>query len=137
MRDIKFRAWKKTDTQEMFTNITVIDFKKNIIGIDFPISTQTVRADVESLDNIVLMQCTGKKDINGIEIYDGDIVNNGQHTYRVHFGEFTDSDDFQYPATRQTGFYIVDTHTYETFPFYSLVYRVIGNIHENKDLLED
>lgn len=89
------------------------------------------------VDNFEIMQYTGKKDINGIEIYEGDIVRNDQHLYLVRFGEFVDSDDFQEPAQGQTGFYIVDIRTDETFPFYSMMYKVVGNIYENLDLLED
>lgn len=89
------------------------------------------------IDDFEIMQYTGLKDINGIEIYEGDIVRNEEDTYLVRFGEFTDSDDFQYPAIRQTGFYIVDIQTDETFPFYSMRYEVIGNAYENKELLED
>lgn len=80
---------------------------------------------------------TGKKDINDVEIYEGDIVHNDEVIYLVGFGVFTDDNDFQEPTQSQTGFYIVDIHTDETFPFYSMRYRVIGNIYENPELLED
>lgn len=127
MRDIKFRA---------FNGDRIV--KVNTIGwtegeIDWVDTSKNDDFD----EDLILMQYTGKKDINSVEIYEGDIVNNGQHTYLVCFGEFTDSDDFQELAKRQTGFYLIDTHTDEKFPFYSLMYRVIGNIYEKPELLED
>lgn len=129
MREIKFRAWKKTDTPEMFENITVIDFKKKIIGIDFPISTQTLRTDVESLDNIVLMQYTGLKDKRGVEIYEGDIiredVEKGGPPIIVSV------------VWEEGAFYGKErTHNPEYIAKEFLNGKVIGNIYENPELLE-
>ena len=143
MKNIKFRALDK-ESKRMFQVQTLQFYGTNNTvdacwtkGVDFDGESTLGEPELNNLHNLVLMQYTGKKDINDVEIYDCDIVNDGQHTYLVRFGEFTDSQDFQYPSARQTGFYIVDIHTDETFPFYSHMYRVIGNAYENPELLED
>lgn len=132
MRDIKFRAWDKK-RNDWFDDEGSLYIELNG-NINFGWNGEVMD---DYTDRVILLQYTGRKDIEGKETYEGDIVNNGRHTYLVRFGEFSDSDDFQRPTTRQTGFYIVDTHTDETFPFYSLMYRVVGNIYENPELLED
>ena len=136
MRDIKFRAWDKKE--EWMVDDMLLSFDGEILTDDVqPHDTPYKEIELADEGRYELMQYTGMKDVNGVEIYDCDIVNDGQHTYLVRFGEFTDSQDFQYPSARQTGFYIVDIHTDETFPFYSHMYIVIGNAYENQELLED
>jgi len=133
MRDIKFRAWdkKKNDWFDDEDGSLYIELNGNInFGWNGEIMDDWT-------DRIILMQYTGKKDINDVEIYEGDIVHDDEVIYLVGFGVFTDDNDFQEPTQGQTGFYIVDIHTDETFPFYSMRYRVIGNIYENPELLED
>lgn len=132
MRDIKFRAWDKKKNDWFDDGVTLYIELNGSINFGW---NGEIMDDYT--DRIVLMKHTGKKDSNGVEIYDGDIVHDDEFIYTVCFGDFTDDDDFQEPAQRQTGFYIVDTHTDETFPFYNLTYRVIGNIYENPELLED
>ena len=143
MRDIKFRAWDK-QTKRLFqvqalqfygTNNTVDACWTN--GVDFDGESTLGEPELNNLNNLVLMQYTGKKDINDVEIYNGDIVHDDEVIYLVGFGVFTDDNDFQEPTQGQTGFYIVDIHTDETFPFYSMRYRVIGNVYENPELLEN
>ena len=143
MRDIKFRAWDKR-TKRLYqvqalqfygTNNTVDACWTN--GVDFDGESTLGEPELNNLHNLELMQYTGKKDINDVEIYEGDIVHDDEVIYLVGFGVFTDDNDFQEPTQGQTGFYIVDIHTDETFPFYSMRYRVIGNVYENPELLED
>ena len=136
MREVKFRLWDLRNkyffasyTEEMLIDIEGTNLWYQQVYYD----DDTYLLDS---DNFELMQYTGLKDIHGVEIYDGDIVSNEQDTYLVCLGEFTDSDDFQYPALRQTGFYIKDVGDNETYPFYSLAYEIVGNIYENNDLIE-
>ena len=133
---IRFRAWD--NNEEWMVDDMLLSFDGEILTDDVqPHDTPYKEIELADKGRYELMQYTGMKDVKGVEIYDCDIVNDGQHTYLVRFGEFTDSQDFQYPSARQTGFYIVDIHTDETFPFYSHMYRVIGNAYENQELLED
>lgn len=83
------------------------------------------------LEDCVLMQCTGFKDKNGKLIYEGDIVKSKGCIYRIDF------DDVRFAS-----FVLVRVDRLNMFKHYfgeavdSNEIKVIGNIHENGDLLE-
>ena len=90
-----------------------------------------------NIDNTVLVQCTGRKDKNGKLIYEGDIVKDNQNLlYSVEFVEFEyqtkiclkriENPDYYSHISTWQGIGYKDQKNYE----------VIGNIYENKELLE-
>lgn len=127
MRDIKFRAWKKVGTQEMFRDIQAIDFKKGFIFIDYKVSELTIRTDKEKLENVVLMQYTGLKDENGVEIYEGDIVKSQNGTGGLIYKHIVEWNNF---------YKRFDPMGTDESCFNRESYEVIGNIYENPELLE-
>jgi len=136
MREIKFRAWDE--------NVGVIysweDLKEyhSIVAVFHAVLSG-------ELSNCKVMQYTGLKDSQGREIYEGDIV-----SYRGNLitedWENIDAEDWEYDTK-------VDVVTMERFPCYwlkneSFGYEgedlvtvsdteIIGNIHENPELLND
>lgn len=120
MRDIRFRAWDKSN-KEMFYSDFVIQANGKLVW------WLPTRGYLWERDDVVPMQHTGLHDKNGKEIYEGDIVriDGCSGLVEVFFGgvSFRIKGNFE-------GSYILD-------PLRIDKYEVIGNIYENPGLLKE
>lgn len=130
----KFRAWIKTEKRMIETNCLLdIDYENEAV------TTQQVYfvnglPDDRDLDNFVfdeieLMQSTGLFDRNGKEIFEGDIVKMAKDVY---------SEPTYYEVVRHRGgAYRLESkqHGCELWLRHTDC-EVVGNIYENKELLD-
>ncbi len=132
MREIKFRAWDKENKKMVYydadcsaPNITLNGvLEKCCFGRDVP--GIAVHTNVSC--QYILEQYTGLKDKNGVEIYEGDWVVVKVEGDDMEFKGYVDFNDgsFRVNAGYMMGYRWID---YEI--------EVIGNIHQNKELLDD
>ena len=143
MREIKFRAWDK----EM----------KEISGIKFPRWLLKEDGTITLKDNLyIIMQYTGLKDKNGVEIYEGDVVKLHETLLGIH-SDIDRHETIGY-IDYERGTYLICLEleknkygykeNYECWDdgehdWYSLenedfdTYEVIGNIYENPELIKE
>ncbi|MGV0167628.1 YopX family protein [Furfurilactobacillus sp. WILCCON 0119] len=145
-REIKFRAWDKV--QHKLMNVVEMDWEPH--GTDehgnfkreiYYVRAQNIKdfADVErycghaEIEELMLEQYTGLHDVNGKEIYEGDIVTTGSEEIVVTFSE-------QHHEEEYGSDFIYQGFNVELGCGYPMAirekYTVIGNIHENPELLE-
>jgi len=121
---LKLRAWDK-ETQ-LLINVLVIDWLNELVDLEGG------RID-RQFDEVELMQSTGLKDKNGVEIFEGDIIknSNGSTGYVIYlqqeagFVGVLKKSDYRL-GHRNTGESYAEATNHE----------VIGNIYENPELLE-
>ncbi|CAC9161898.1 MULTISPECIES: YopX family protein [Staphylococcus] len=121
---LKFRAWDKLG-KEMH-KVSVIDFSSKGARIIRLAGVQSNgKGDHKRWHSSVeLMQSTGFKDVNGVEIYEGDIVQDS-YSGEVSFIEF-----------QEGAFYITCSNVTELISENDDIIEIIGNIFENEELLE-
>ena len=127
MRKIKFRAWLKEDKK--MVNVETMDFTDK--SIQYLKRSEIINVYIlrrESFDDVELMQYTGLKDKKGKEIYEGDIVilNDAEEESRCVV-------KYKYGS-----YILVDGDLRENLSnVEDRFLEVIGNIYENKNLLEE
>ena len=141
MREIKFRGW---DEQKKIMHNDVEFIRSGVEGNDWIIfkSDKQKLEDDNVLNNpyfqqqIKIMQYTGLKDKNGVEIYEGDIVRTTCNIFR------DEKDNIPYISEIK---YIKDNCGFKAYDLKfeschskveNLKSEVIGNIYENEGLLK-
>ena len=136
MKELKFRIWIKDEKRyydESDEESYMIVPNGNVTYTSEPYEEDGVwfNDTTRATNDVIVEQYTGLKDKNGKEIYEGDIVeyttcyygNEKRHHKVVEWSEW-DSDDFGEPHNLG-------------YSNLSECMEVIGNIHENAEILED
>ena len=129
-REIKFRAFD-TENKEML-EVQELDYEDSWNGQ--PMVRTTMYNDYFDTEKMILMQYTGLKDKNGVEIYEGDIVQT-----RI----FEDSTSEKYVVkydTDRAGFFPFacgdGCGCCETDVISATYAETLGNIYDNPELIE-
>lgn len=126
MREVKFRAWDKTESR-MFVLHGHHD------SLWFPptgIAQYMNMQNGSGGDEYELMQYTGLEDKNGVEMYEGDIVN---FSFRMGRNEPQHFEGVLVEVDPIWGSTVSADDTYSLGRCHDI--EVIGNIYENKELL--
>ena len=138
MRVIKFRAWNKSSPHPHMIDIESVMYdEKNSVSIcGYPLDRDNGGFTHLEGDKFDLMQFTGLTDKNGVDIYEGDIMLKVMVDDSIHRCVIRYSDKYAKfvfcPIMEKWDF---DMDVMDN-PYERQSYEVIGNIHENPELME-
>ena len=130
MREIKFRAWDKVEKK--MGEVRILDFVCQMVQV----KNEKYFAMWE-FENIELLQFTGLKDKNGVDIYEGDILE--VHHHWDDYDGCSGTEKFLGVAIFKEGAFQVSR--FEKMEFYLASSIIIsneikGNVYENPELME-
>lgn len=134
-REIKFRAWDKHDMRYIIHEQDFIPVKVTNHGVLKlnPYHKENFW-EFQQHERFIIEQYTGLKDKNGAEIYEGDICNVSGH----YVGDYWQPES-KGPVEYENGSYLIaDEFSHELCEedVFNHQFEIIGNIHENKELLK-
>ena len=127
----RYRAWDK-DYKKMLEVENMNWFNGKFESIGYGLTS------LREANKIDLMQSTGLRDKNGREIFEGDIVTDGDVISDIKYHQ-----TLGFYMIGKYGFSVpfgqgVDVEYFEEFAVHvSKTFEVIGNIYENPEILED
>lgn len=137
MNNVKFRAWDKEEQSMIVDEQSFIPAMVTNKGV-FKLNPKHEEDDWILLppERFELMQSTGLKDKNGVEVYEGDIL-------KLHVKAFSDEhepvtfpmDDFTFDLAYITQISQFIDNNYENEDVTDSI-EIIGNAYENKELLK-
>lgn len=130
MRNIKFRAWDTNNKNWAYQDGIATTFPHDIMRPDSPYQVLTLNRE-----NIELMQFTGLLDRNDVEIYEGDLVR--QVKYRSDRAIGGETYEIVWSKTNASlRLKAVGEDFWLSFNQVRKNIEVIGNVHENPELLQ-
>ena len=149
MREIKFRAWdgnrmwfsgqegeedERGNTYQLYYDREASTYKASLLGPQFLVTNDPYPM-YHPGDEVRcrLMQNTGLKDTNDIEIYEEDIISTHKHDFVVKWDGIGGMYLFHEINNPDSG---MDYYEFEeNYSYYG--FHVVGNTFENPELLED
>ncbi|EPH89691.1 YopX family protein [Enterococcus faecalis] len=121
----KFRAWLKEELE--MQDVLAFDTRgHSFLGIEGTNVRVEGWCDYFEVDKqAVIMQSTGLKDLNGVEIFEGDILFDKHHNPQIGVVVFYEG-----------AFQLLANNMYYPLIQFDGDVEIIGNIHENPKLLE-
>ena len=136
----RFRVWDK-HSQKMFANDELIIWNNNVYANDSKkLSCKHLKG--WSIDEEYLMQSTGLFDKKGVEIFEGDVISTYTDNlvikrdnllgFYVEYAEYVEVDEKRNYFAETVDIEYLDLFAKD----FGVAVEVLGNIYENKELLE-
>jgi hypothetical protein len=128
VREFKFRAWEKNLGE--IIPIHSINFETKMVNIE---------SAWRLFDEVELMQYTGLRDMNGKDVYEGDIVKASSQgswgTFEVKWRQEASPQWILYPAWQSEKFWSLHGTKLPNGDYVDMI-EIIGNIYENPELIK-